>query len=1150
MPVQNPIHPNIPQHDGERQRWDGLHGCSRGLAIAAAINAHDGPVIAITADTTNAQVLEEEVRFFLGQHSVPIKQFPDWETLPYDTFSPHQTIVSERLAALSGLFTPDSSLLVSPISTLMSRLSPPSFIEAHSLALHKEERIDMESLRLRFERAGYRAVSQVMEHGEFAIRGSLIDIYPMGTPKPFRIDQLDEEIESIRRFDPETQRTIDKVDEIDLLPAREFPLNEASIKKFRGQWRSRFEGEPQKSSVYQGISEGLVPAGIEYYLPLFFDQTATFFDYLPSNALIIYTEDASLGAERFWQEIEERHEARRHDIERPLLSPGEIYLRPDEVFSALHSYRRILLNINEGKSTSVLGTRPSPSLPINAQADDPLHLMRKFLDNFNGRGLVLAETPGRQEILFETLRSYQIKMEKVQTWEDFLCGNQPLGLTIAPLTEGTLLNEPAIAIITEQQLFGQRINQHQRRRTQRNAENVVRDLTELQLGAPIVHELHGIGRYLGLQTLDIDGAVTEFVALEYADGDKLYVPVLSLHLISRYVGADLGSAPLHKLGGQQWQKTKAKAARKACDVAAELLAIHAQRAVRQGHSHSFPNDSYQVFVQDFPFAETPDQQITIDAVLEDMASPRPMDRLVCGDVGFGKTEVAMRAAFAATMAGRQVAVLVPTTLLAQQHQQTFSDRFANWPVHIEQLSRFRTKKERDTLVHALNEGKVDIVIGTHRLLQDDIRFKRLGLVIIDEEHRFGVRHKEKLKALRAEVDLLALTATPIPRTLNMALADLRDLSLIATPPERRLPIRTFVREWDRELLREICLRELRRGGQIYFVHNRVEDIEIIADRVEKLVPEAKIQIGHGQMRERELEQITLDFYHQRFNILVCTTIIENGIDIPNANTIIIHQADRFGLAQLYQLRGRVGRSHHQAYAYLIIPHRKALSADAEKRLDVLESFDELGVGFNLATYDLEIRGAGELLGEGQSGQMREVGYALYTALLERAVNALKNGKDPELDRPLDHGPEIDLHIPAIIPEDYLPDVHHRLLLYKRIANAQDNTVLEDLRAEMIDRFGLLPTSAQNLFNITKLKLRAAPMGITKIDLAASGGRIVFTESPNIDPTLIIQLIQTQPQLYRLEGGDKLRIMIPSTSITERFAVLESLFDALSIRNAA
>ena len=1150
MHTQSPSHPTLPQHDGERHRWDGLHGCSRGLAIAAAINAHDGPVIAITADANNAEALRDEVTFFLGHRRVPIKRFPDWETLPYDTFSPHQAIVSERLAALSGLSTLNSGLLVSPINTLMSRLPPPSFIEAHSLVLHKEERIDMESLRLRFERAGYRLVNQIMEHGEFAVRGSLIDIYPMGTPLPFRIDQLDEEIESIRRFDPETQRTIDKVDGIDLLPAREFPLDEAGIKKFRGQWRSRFEGEPNKSSIYRNISEGLAPAGIEYYLPLFFDQMATFFDYLPANALIIYTEDSGLGADRFWQEIEERHEARRHDIERPLLSPGEIYLRPGEIFSALHPYRRILLNTNKDKGTSAFGTHPSPSLPIKAQADDPFHLVREFLDNFHGRGLILAETPGRQEILFETLRNHQIKAERIPTWDDFLCGDQPLGLTIAPLAEGTLLNSPAIAIITEQQLFGRRINQHQRRHTQRNAENIVRDLTELQLGAPIVHELHGIGRYLGLQTLDIDEAVTEFVALEYADGDKLYVPVLSLHLISRYVGADLEHTPLHKLGSQQWQKIKAKAAKKVYDVAAELLTIHAQRATRQGHSHSLPSDTYQAFVQGFPFAETPDQQTTIDAVLEDMASPFPMDRLVCGDVGFGKTEVAMRAAFAATMSDRQVAVLVPTTLLAQQHHQTFSDRFADWPVRIEQLSRFRTKRERDNIVYALSEGKIDIVIGTHRLLQDDIRFERLGLVIIDEEHRFGVRHKEKLKALRAEVDLLTLTATPIPRTLNMAFADLRDLSLIATPPERRLPVRTFVREWDRELLREICLRELRRGGQIYFVHNRIEDIEIIADRVEKLVPEAKIQIGHGQMRERELEQITLDFYHQRFNVLVCTTIIENGIDIPTANTIIINRADHFGLAQLYQLRGRVGRSHHQAYAYLIIPHHKALSADAEKRLNVLESFDELGVGFNLATYDLEIRGAGELLGEGQSGQMREVGYALYTALLERAVRALKTGKDPELDRPLDHGPEIDLHTPAVIPEDYLPDVHLRLLLYKRIASAQDNTDLEDLRAEMIDRFGLLPTPTQTLFDITRLKLRAVLMGVTKIDLAANGGRIVFTENPNIDPTLIIQLIQTQPQLYRLEGGNKLRIMIPSTSATERFTILESLFHTLETRNAA
>ncbi|MEM7249857.1 MAG: transcription-repair coupling factor [Pseudomonadota bacterium] len=1151
-PSLNPLLPPLPSSDAERLRWDGLHGAARALAIASAVRRHHGPVVVIAANATSAQTLTEEVRFFLGDDATyPSIQFPDWETLAYDTFSPHQEIISERLATLATLASFSRGLLISPVATLMSRLPPPAFIEAHSLSLGVGDILDLDDFRRRLERAGYRFVSQVMEHGEFAVRGALIDVYPMGSREPLRIDLFDDEIDTIRRFDPESQRTIDKIERIDLLPAREFPLDASGIKQFRSQWRVRFEGEPGRAPIYREVSDGHAPAGIEYYLPLFFEHTTHFFDYVPSNALVIYSPDTNVEAERFWDEVSERHEARRHDIEKPILDPEEIVLRPDQLFQAVGSLRRVLMSHRAEDEGPEFATRAPPALPVNARSDDPLALARQFVTDYSGRVLFLAETPGRQESMFELLRRHRIDVTRVDDWDHFVEGDTALGLTIAPLSEGTVLDDPSMALVAESQLFGNRANQRRRRRrVGRDAESVVRDLTELKEGAPVVHELHGVGRYRGLQTLDVGGASTEFVTLEYADGDKLYVPVLSLHLISRYSGADVDSAPLHKLGSQQWQKARAKAAEKVRDVAAELLAIHARRAARQGYAYPLPEDAYRQFVSGFPFEETPDQRATIEAVEHDMESEQPMDRLVCGDVGFGKTEVAMRAAFLAAVDGRQVAILVPTTLLAQQHHQTFSDRFADWPVRIEQLSRFRSKKERDAVVAGLGDGRVDIVIGTHRLLQDDVTFKRLGLAIIDEEHRFGVRHKEKLKALRAEVDILTLTATPIPRTLNMALADLRDLSLIATPPETRLSVKTFIREWDGPLLREACLRELHRGGQVYFVHNRVEDIEMIADRVEKLVPEANVRVGHGQMRERDLEQVMLDFYHRRFNVLVCTTIIETGIDVPTANTIIINRADRFGLAQLHQLRGRVGRSHHRAYAYLVIPNRKALTGDAEKRLDALESLDELGIGFSLATHDLEIRGAGELLGEGQSGQMHEVGYALYTELLERAVRALRAGKDPDLDRPLDHGTEIDLHAPALIPEDYLPDVHSRLLLYKRVASARDNVELDDLKVEMIDRFGRLPEPTRTLFEVTELKLRATPMDIRKIDLGASGGRLVFSESPNIDPTNIIKLIQTQPQFYRLDGSDKLRVTASLESLPERLSFLGELLDSLQKQDVA
>jgi transcription-repair coupling factor (superfamily II helicase) len=1177
---------NFNLNQPNKNEWGSLYGSASTLAMSTAIRHMDGLVVIITQDMLTASRIEQEFRFFDPELS--LFTFPDWETLPYDTFSPHQDIISQRLLTLYRLLTfgqtvPKNAvsapiltsgqtiqkgLVIAPVSTLMQRITPRQHIEANSFVLQRGDTLHIDPLRLRLEGCGYRCVSQVMEHGEFAVRGSILDLFPMGSEQPYRIDLLDEEVDSIRIFDPETQRTSTIIEKIHLLPAREFPMTETAIKQFRQQWRDSFSGNPLNCPVYQDISQGGSAAGIEYYLPLFFDQTATLFDYFPSDTTVIRFGELTLAADNFGKEIQERYEQRRYDITRPLLAPDQLFLATDKLFAYLKTFSQII--IHEEPIADGVGKFNFPSAPpltniaIDNKNAQPLAKLDAWLKTTNnGSVLFCAETAGRREAILELLKTIDLRPTVFASWEEFLediksprlakasatpfskGGERPIGITIAPLSEGLCLTDPAITLITENQLFGQQVLQQRRRKTQQ-AQNdaVIRNLAELQIGAPVVHLDHGVGRYLGLQMLQVGQIPAEYLALEYAGGDKLYVPVSSLHLISRYSGGDPETAPAHRLGTEQWQKAKRKAAEQIRDAAAELLDIYARRATRPGHAFTYSDVDYRTFAGSFPFEETPDQQLAISQVIQDMIAAKSMDRLVCGDVGFGKTEVAMRAAFIAVQASKQVAVLVPTTLLAQQHFQNFSDRFADWPVRVEMISRFRSQKEQTQIVKQLGAGQVDILIGTHKLLQEDLKFSQLGLLIIDEEHRFGVRQKERIKALRSDVDILTLTATPIPRTLNMALSGMRDLSIIATPPARRLSIKTFVREREKALIREAILREILRGGQVYFLHNTVETIEKAAHELTELVPEARIAVAHGQMRERELERVMADFYHHRSNILICTTIIETGIDIPAANTIIIDRADRFGLAQLHQLRGRVGRSHHQAYAYLLIPSEKLISSDAKKRLGAITSMEDLGAGFTLATHDLEIRGAGELLGEEQSGSMHTIGFSLYMELLERAIDAIKSGRQPDIDLDRRNGAEIDLQIPALIPENYLGDVHTRLVLYKRIASANDQDALDDIQVEMIDRFGLLPEPTQRLFQITSLKLKASPLGIRKIEANNKGGRIDFEAKPNIDPMTIIQLIQRQPHRYKLAGPQRLTFSWEHEKPEEKITGIEKLIKTL------
>jgi transcription-repair coupling factor (superfamily II helicase) len=1160
-PLADLLAPPLPQAAGERLLWGRLYGAADALAIARAAIEAQRPILAAVADMPAAERLREELGFFLRGEDLPVLSFPDWETLPYDVFSPLPELVSERLLTLHRLPGLTRGVLVVPVSTLLQRLPPRRFVDGHALVLAVGDRLDLDVTRTRLTRSGYQCVSQVIAHGEFAVRGALLDIFPMGSQQPLRIDLFDDEVESIRTFDPDSQRSQDRLERVRMLPAREYPTDEEAIAGFRQRWRAAIDADPKASIIYREVSEGRMPGGIEYYLPLFFDETATLFDYLPDAALAFEHAEVRDAADDALARIEERYEQRRHDPERPLLPPRVLYLGRDDLAARLNTMAGVCW-----QSAEVPGRRKGyaavhnfdtvtpPSLAIQARAEQPAAALKTFVASPGRRILFIAESTGRRELLLETLQGFGLKPQPVEGWRGFLDGAAEIGITVAPLEHPLVLPAPeaeparsALAIVTETQLYGERVRQERRRKTKpREGEAVVRNLTELHEGAPVVHEEHGVGRFLGLQSLAIGGEKTEFLALEYAKGDKLYVPVSSLHLVSRYTGAAPENAPLHRLGSDQWDKVKRKAAQKAHDVAAELLDIYARREARQGVAFPDPGAEYQAFASAFEFEETPDQQRAIEAIMEDMAKPKPMDRVVCGDVGFGKTEVAMRAAFVAVSAGKQVAVLVPTTLLAQQHYQNFADRFADWPIKVESLSRFQNQKETKSVQDGIAAGTVDIVVGTHKLLQGNTKFKNLGLAIIDEEHRFGVRHKEQLKNLRAEVDVLTLTATPIPRTLNMAMSGMRDLSIIATPPVERHPIKTFVTPWNDGLIQEACQREIARGGQVYFLHNEVETIENMAQKVEALVPAARVEFAHGQMRERELERVMRDFYHRRFNVLVCTPIVESGIDVPSANTIVINRADKLGLAQLHQLRGRVGRSHHRAYAYLITPPPKTMTEDAKKRLEAIESLEDLGAGFTLATHDLEIRGAGELLGEEQSGQIHEIGFTLYMDLLERAVQALKAGKTPELDRPLDHGAEIDLGLPALLPEDYLPDVHTRLVTYKRIASAETPAELKELQVEMIDRFGLLPEATKNLFAITALKLKVQPLGIQKLEAGPKGGRIVFGEQPNIDHLRLIALVQSRPKDYKLDqAAGALRFSMDMAEAAKRIAQVETVVGKLA-----
>jgi len=1125
--------------------WCGLHGSSLAISLLSAAQHSQSPTLIVTGTSHEAQVLTRDLQL-LSVAEIPIWFFPDHETLPYDPFSPHPDIVSERIAALSALAGLKHGLVLTSASALAQRLPPVSYIMQRSFDLRRGQGLVLNDFRNQLLHGGYEAAEQVYQPGQFAIRGSVIDLFPAGRKAPIRLDLFDEEIDSIREFDPETQRSSAQLDGVKMLPAREYPADEAALDEFRRAFRLRFDVDVRRVTLYQDLRSGIHPQGLEQYLPLFYSETSSLLDYLPRKVQLVVHADALDAVTEMFQRTLERWEQRRHDIERPVLDPRELFLTPAELSSRLDAYPTVRLENDPSSGAVGFNTMPAPSVHIHERGKEAAAELKAFLDGFAGQVLFAADTAGRRELLISTLSAFGIKPQVFEDYGAFHASAAHLGLVVLPVEEGFLV-PGELALLTESQIFGGRTRQKTRREgEQRDPESIIRNLADLAAGAPVVHEDHGVGRYLGLQMLEIDGNPAEFLVLQYAGEDKLYVPVSYLHLVSRYTGSDPENAPLHRLGSKQWEKARRKAAEKIRDVAAELLDLYAQRLTRPGHAFPFDEKLYAEFASGFPFEETPDQQTAIEAVIKDLSSAQAMDRVVCGDVGFGKTEVALRAAFIAVQAGCQVALLVPTTLLAQQHFATFSDRLADWPVNVELLSRFRSNTQNRTVLERLKAGTVDIVIGTHRLIQRDVVFDNLGLVIIDEEHRFGVKQKERLKQLRAEVDFLTLTATPIPRTLNMAMSGMRDLSIIATPPPRRMAVKTLISGWDRAVIREALDREMQRGGQVFFVHNEVRNIHRIAQEVLQLAPSARLAVAHGQMPEKELENVMLDFYRQRYNILVCTTIIESGIDVPTANTIVINRADRFGLAQLHQLRGRVGRSHHRAYAYLLVPERKSMTADARKRLEAIASLEELGAGFTLATHDLEIRGAGELLGEEQSGQIDEIGFSLYSDMLARAVEALRNGREPGLDLAGRRGIEIELHLPALIPESYLADIPARLTLYKRIASATDAASLRELQVEMIDRFGLLPDAVKNLFSIAGLRQLAERIGVARLDFAAQGGRLEFTADTRADPATVVRLVQNKPQEYRMDGPRTLRILVKEEDPDRRIAQARALLQSLEV----
>ena len=1122
-----------------------MAGSADALAVADIARQNPGRLLAVvTASAADAQRLLDEIPWFCS--SLRVRLLPDWETLPYDHFSPHQDLVSERLATLWAAMQGELDILLVPASTAVNRLAPPEFMAAYTFAFKKGERLNADKFREQVTLAGYAHVTQVVSPGEYSIRGGLIDLFPMGSPLPYRLDLFDDEIESIKTFDVDTQRTVYPVPEVRLLPAREFPMDDRGRTHFRQAFRELFEGDPAKSGIYKDISSGIASAGIEYYLPLFFDKTATLFDYLPRDAVFVSHGDAPGAIAAFRADTRSRYTLLQGDKSRPLLPPEALFLSDEDFFSIAKSYGRLAIDRKNPQSAAHL----LPAIAVDRRSDEPLGALKAFLQSYAGRVLVVAESAGRRETLASLFAEHGLIATPVADLSAFVSGTARLSLGVGPLHSGFALE--AMAFVTETELFAG-APRRTRREAQKKAtfDNWLKDLTELKVGDPVVHESHGIGRYRGLVRMDLGLGEQEFLELHYANDAKLFVPVSQLQVISRYSGADPDAAPLHTLGSGQWEKAKRKAAEQARDTAAELLALYAARAARQGHAFNFSENDYEAFADGFGFEETHDQATAIAAVIQDMKSGKPMDRLVCGDVGFGKTVVALRAAFCAVAGGKQVAVLCPTTLLCEQHYQTFADRFADWPVKVAEISRFKTAKESAQALQELAEGKIDIIIGTHKLIGKDVKFNRLGLVIIDEEHRFGVRQKETLKSMRAEVDVLTLTATPIPRTLAMSMEGLRDFSVIATAPQKRLAIKTFVSRFSDGIIREAVLRELKRGGQVYFLHNEVDTIENMREKLEKLVPEARIVIGHGQMGERELEKVMRDFTGQRANLLLCTTIIETGIDNPHANTILINRSEKFGLAQLHQLRGRVGRSHHQAYAYLLVQDEKAMTKQAKQRLEAIQMMEELGSGFFLAMHDLEIRGAGEVLGDNQSGEMQEVGFNMYTDMLNRAVAALKQGKHlaaTDLTQPLGVGTEINLRTPALLPDAYCPDVHERLTLYKRLANCDSTEEIDGLQEELIDRFGELPLQAQSLLATHRLRLLVKPLMIQKLD--ASNDQVSlqfspeFSRNPPIEPIKIINLIQKN-RSYKLAGQDKISLLRHCPTLNDKVAAAKDMIRELT-----